>query len=101
VRAIRTGEGAAIVSKQFALDEVLGKSRTIDGDERLLGGIPQTVQLSGHQLLSRAALADDQRRTGYRRDTGDGLFQLTHRGAGADERGIAAKVATQRFDLGE
>ena len=56
----RAGKGAGNVTKQFALQKLLGQSSTSDLDEWSVAPATPTVEGSGNQALSRPALAGDQ-----------------------------------------
>src|SRR5579859_6795197 len=53
-------ERASLVTKQFALDYVLGKRPAIEGDERLAGSTAATVQELGDHLFARPRLTLDK-----------------------------------------
>ena len=55
----RAGEGAALVPEQLGLDQVLGKQRAADRDERLVAAAARMVQQVGDDFLARPALAGD------------------------------------------
>ena len=56
----RPGEGALLVSEQFAFEERFGYRRTIEGDEPVSMPRRELVQRAGEQLLACAGLAEDQ-----------------------------------------
>ena len=53
-------EGAAFVTEEFGLQQVLGHRAAIDGDERLVAARAGFVNGAGQQFLARAALAGQQ-----------------------------------------
>jgi hypothetical protein len=53
----RTGESAALVPEQLALEEMLGQRSGIDGDERTVAQRPVAMQGTRDELLARAGLA--------------------------------------------
>src|SRR5208337_1537136 len=59
VLGVRSAERAALVSEQLALDQVPRYRRTVQRDERRPWLRAAFVNRVGHQLLARAALADD------------------------------------------
>src|SRR5579862_9908013 len=52
-----SGETAALVAEQIALQQRLGNRRAIDRDKRLISPTAIAVQGPGRKLLSRSALA--------------------------------------------
>ena len=58
----RVGEGAATVTEQLALEQVLGNRGTVDGEERRLAARAGGVQRAGQHLLAGPALAQQQHR---------------------------------------
>ncbi|MNQ84229.1 hypothetical protein D3C85_993500 [compost metagenome] len=63
----RAGEGAFLVTEEFALQQRLGKGRAVDRDEGPGLARAGVVQALGEQLLAGPALAGDQhRRVGLR-----------------------------------
>lgn len=59
---VRTGEGALLMAEQFGLDQVLGNSPAVDGNEGLLAALRLAVQGARHQFLAGTALTSDQHR---------------------------------------
>jgi len=66
------------VAEEFALHQVVGDRRAVDGDEGSAGPRAQVVDGAGGQLLSSAALAPDQHRRGRARHPLDGPEHLAH-----------------------
>ena len=56
----RAGEGALLVTEQFAFQQVLGDGGAVDRDERLGGPAGLLVDVAGDHLLTRTAFAGDQ-----------------------------------------
>ena len=61
---VRVGEGALLMAKELRLEKRLGERGAVDSQKRV--GVPGAVvvNLPGHQLLARAAFAQDQDRMG-------------------------------------
>ncbi len=59
---MRTGEGAAFVTEQLALEQLFGNRRAIDRDETRTLAPALRMQGTRHQLLAGAALAEDEHR---------------------------------------
>jgi hypothetical protein len=74
----RVGEGAAHVSEQLALEQMLGESRAVDRDEGPLGATASLVQRSRHEFLARTTLAGDEHRRIAFRDALDDLIDALH-----------------------
>jgi hypothetical protein len=56
----RAGERAANVAEELRFQETVRQRRAVDGDERLSGERGVVVDRSGHALLARAGLAQQQ-----------------------------------------
>ena len=56
---LRTREGTAFVTKQFALQQIFGNGRGVDGDKRTTGALRMFVQCTRHQLFARTGFAGD------------------------------------------
>ena len=84
-RSRGVGEGAPLVAEQLALDQPVGDRGAVDGDEGTLAARPQIVDGPRDQLLAGAALAPDQHRDLRHRDATDGLEDLLHDGAAAEQ----------------
>ena len=84
----RAGEGAFLVTEQFALEQLLGNGGAIDGDERLVLALGFLVNVARQHFLADAALAGDHDRGFGRGDLiGHGNDQL-HRRVRGDERAL-------------
>ena len=94
--AVGTGERAALVAEQLALDQALGQGRAVHADERArrAGGVP--MQGRGDELLAGAALADDQDRLDRGGGAAHRLEHLPHRGASSHERRLVVAVVVGR-----
>src|SRR5262249_57572151 len=79
------GEGALLVAEELALQQALRDGGAVEGQERRLGPGAVLVDGAGDQLLAGAALAGDQHGDVLSRDAADGLVDLAHGGAGADD----------------
>jgi hypothetical protein len=85
--ALRTGEGPLLVAKQLRLEQVVGDSAAVDGDERVAAPLAFAVDGLRHQLLAAAGLADDQHRETGLRHGPHLLDQLPDLGARTHQRG--------------
>src|SRR5690606_4086351 len=79
------GEGALLVAKQFALDEVLWDGCAVDLDEGLAGAARVGMQRLGDELLAGAGLAGDEYGGGGVRDPLDDVEDVLHRITGTDD----------------
>src|SRR5262245_53582538 len=68
---LRTGEGAAFVTEEFALEQSVGNGGAIDSDERFGRAIAVLVDGPGNQLLARARGATDENSNGRGGDPAD------------------------------
>src|ERR1051325_676685 len=84
-RADRAGEGALLVSEQFALEQIGRDRAAIDRDERLAATRRAIVQIARDDFLTRTRLAQDQHRAVARRDAFDQLAHVPHALALADQ----------------
>ena len=96
--AVGAGEGALLVAEQLALQQRLGDGGAVQRQERRLRPRPVVVDGAGDELLAGAALAGDQDRDVLRGDAADGLVDLTHRRAAAEDRAIRVGI---RLGLGD
>src|SRR6185503_361015 len=81
----RTRERALLVAEELALDQLARERRAVHLDERLRPARPAIVERVRDQLLPRPALAADQHRDVGVGDAIDGLEELPHDRARADE----------------
>ena len=58
----RSGKSSLFMTKEFALDQVVGNRRTINGDERLFGSCAVFVDGARNQFLTGTTLALNQHR---------------------------------------
>ena len=79
-----SGERALLVTKEFALKQVLRNGRAIDGHERFFGPAAILKNGAGHQFLTGAAFTGDQRGGIRGGQLTDELKNLLHRSAAAD-----------------
>jgi hypothetical protein len=77
--------GALAVPEELALEQRLGHGRAVHAHEVAARARPGAVDLVGHELLARAALAGDEHRGVAARDLADRLAQPSHRGAVAHQ----------------
>src|SRR5688500_8546840 len=95
-RRVRARERAALVTEQLTLDELLGQRRAVHGDEWLLRSPTQAMNVPGNELLPGAALSDDEYRARDRRDAGDRVLELLHRGAGTPQRRVLRRITDRK-----
>src|SRR5262249_14212398 len=81
---LRTGERAALVAEQLALDELARDGRAVDLHEGPVGARRQAVDGARDELLARAALARHEDRRLGRRDLLDLVEEALHRRAPPD-----------------
>ncbi len=93
----RAGEGALLVAEQLAFDQRLGERGAVDGDEGAGRARAAAHGWRGHELLARAALAQQEHGNIGSGHTPDHLHDLFERGAGAHDTGGEA-CAVQAFD---
>ena len=99
----RTGEGAAAVTEELALEQRLGQCGTVDGDEGFAGAGARPVNAAGDQLLAGPGLSFHEHRDGRARRALHEPEDLRHGRTGADhvvEALAACEVAPERADLG-
>ena len=87
----RAGERAFLVAEQLAFKERLGKSPTVDRDERSLGSSPFAVDRHRQPFFANTGFAEDEERRVARHDPADGLHEGLHC------RAIGHEVAESRF----
>src|SRR5439155_3016425 len=90
--AVRAGEAAAHVAEQFGLEQRLGQPGAVHRDERTAEAVAKRVDLSGDDLLARAALAGDQNLRVGASDAIDLLTKIGHRRTRTYELGGAIKA---------
>ncbi|SVK48402.1 Uncharacterized protein conserved in bacteria [Acinetobacter baumannii] len=98
---VRAGEGAFLVAEQLGLDQILGNSGHVQGDERRLGARAVAVQRMRHQLFAGAGFAVDQHADRRTRQPADDAKHVLHRRRFADDvrRRIAGRLAAHRLLL--
>ena len=79
---------------------LLRDGRAVEGQERRLGPGAVLVDGAGDQLLAGAALAGDQHRHVLGGDAADGLVDLAHGRAGADDGAVHVRVRRGLGDHG-
>ncbi len=79
------GEGAALVTEEFGLEERFGNGGAVDGDEGIPGAVAVLVKGACDQLLAGAGFAADQDIDGLGSDAADLLVDVAHDAALADE----------------
>ena len=94
---IRASEGALLMAKQLAFQQVFRNGRTIDRKVRLATALAVTINRTRHQLLARTTLAGDQGRRVTGRQLTDGLKHLLHRRALTDNAQIKILLLQQRL----
>jgi hypothetical protein len=91
-------ESSLQIAEELALQQSFREGSAIYRDERFSGARRADVDSAGHQFFTGTALAVNQNRAGSGSDCAEGLLQLLHRGAGADdvvERVVRSSVAAQ------
>ncbi len=86
LRGIRSAERAAVITEQFALEQMFGQRRAAQVHPRLLRAQRIMMQGTRHQLLAGTALAGDQHGRARSRHALHHGHQAAHRLAGNDRR---------------
>ena len=79
------GEGALGVAEQLGFEQMIGKSRAVDGDHSGPRAAARRMQRAGRHFLAGAGLAGDQNRGAAVRDQLNNFDHFTHRRAGANQ----------------
>src|SRR6267378_5261713 len=82
-----SGEGSALMPEQLVLDQPFRNRSAVQGHKRLLASIGQMMNRAREQLLSRATLAQQQRRGIGRSDALDLLADPANRSVLANDAG--------------
>ena len=82
---LRAGERAFLVSEEFALEQRLGQRAAVNGDQRMESSRAGMVDRARHQFLAGAAFARDQHGRVGRTNGLNGLENLAHGPALADD----------------
>ena len=80
----RSGERAALMPEQLALEQAVRNCRAVDGDERRAPARRFEMNRTRDQLLAGAALAAEQNGGVVGHDPSDQFVNFLHRGAAAD-----------------
>ena len=80
------GEGALFVAEQLRLDQFRWDRRHVDGDERAVLPVSETVDGFRHQFLAGAGFAENQNRQVVLEEAGDHPVDVLHRRAAPDQR---------------
>ena len=80
------GEGASLVSEQFAFEKRFGNGGTVDGQQRPIAAVAMVVDGSGDEFLAGARLAQNQDAHVRRGHASDGLVDFLHLRRAADDR---------------
>ena len=80
-----SGESSFFMSEQFTFDQILGESRAVQGDERLVFAVGEFDDGVGEQFLAGAAGAADQHGGVGRSDLAEFGIDLLHFAAVADQ----------------
>jgi len=91
-----TGEGAALVAEQLALEQLARDRRRVDGHEGQRAAMARCVQGARDQLLAGAALAGDQHRHVAARHAADGL-EGVEQGRAASHQALARRRAPRHL----
>ena len=86
--AVGAGEGALLMAKKLAFQQVLRDGRTVEREEGRLGPGTMLVDGAGNQFLAGPALASDQHGDILGCDAADRLVHLTHDGGAAQDVAI-------------
>ena len=82
----RAGECTFLMAEDFAFNQSLRDSRTIDGNKRLIAARTQIMNGAGDKFLASPTGARDQDRRGTGRDLLDQVKNLLHRRRRTDQR---------------
>ncbi len=82
----RAGEGAFLVAKEFALDQLARDRRHVDGDEGSGPPLAEIVQCARHQLFAGAAFASDHDGEIGAHETSENAIDVLHRRRTANQR---------------
>src|SRR5262245_45690254 len=88
----RAGECAALVSKQFALQQRFGECRAVKADKWTLLARARIMHGPGDQLLADTAFTTNQNGRPTGSSAGDLLLDMRQDGAGADQLALGAKL---------
>ena len=80
------GEGALLVPKQFALDQLTRQGRHIDGDEGAVSALAVVVQGFGDEFLAGTRFADDHHRHVCANESRQHPEDILHRLRAANQR---------------
>ena len=97
---VRTGERAALVPEQLALEQSLCECGTVHRNEGTGRAHTTLVNRASDELLSRATLAGNVHRRVRWRDVCDLLVELEHRSARADQNLAPGDHGAQRAVVG-
>ena len=89
---VRSGEGALLVSEQFALQKVGGNGGAIHFQERAMGARRKLVDQASENFLAGAALAQQQHGNIDVRHQRGLRTNLAHLRAGGDEENVVGKL---------
>ena len=92
-RALRAGEGAALVAEELGLEQVLRDGRRVDRDERPRRARAVPMQRARDELLARARLAGDEHRGVRLRQAADRAEHFLHRRRLAEHLGGRRPIA--------
>ena len=92
VQPVCTGERAPLVPEQCALDEIVRQRSAVDRHERRIGRRAQAVQLPSDDFLARAALPEDEGRTGNGRQPRQRFLEPLHGGTRPHQRRRAGEL---------
>ena len=98
----RAGERAALVAEQLGLEELIGKRRAVDGDERPLAAARRVMNEPGDDFLAGSRLAGQQHRglgVGDARGVREHVLPLLRLSDDAPLTGARLELASQRGHL--
>ena len=97
------GEGALLIAKQLAFQQLVRDGSAIHFDERFLAAARLRIDHARHHFLARTAFATDQHRGSGVRHLLDGVLHLFHPRTGSEESheiAVAAYLVPELRDLG-
>ena len=92
------GKGAFLVAEKLTLQQGFGNRHAVDHQKRIVGPVAVLVDGPGHQFLARPGFPADQDRGAGGRNPPDGLVDLLHGRAAADD-GLARGLVRRDVDI--
>ncbi len=85
------------MAEEFALQKILWDGCTVDGEEGFICPIAVMVDGAGDEFLASAAVASDKSRSFSTCQLADGLENVLHGGAAADDAEVVVLTFQQRL----